>query len=80
MRTVYLIRSIDYPDRTYTGVASNLDERLKQHNSRRSPHTKKYSSWKLVVAVHFDDNRKANAFERCLKTGSGRAFAKKHFW
>jgi hypothetical protein len=29
--------------------------------------------------IAFDDYKKAYAFERYLKSGSGRAFAKKHF-
>ncbi|MDK1032595.1 MAG: GIY-YIG nuclease family protein, partial [Planctomycetia bacterium] len=48
------------------------------HNSRKCPHTSKYSPWKMVVAVRFSDNTKALKFERYLKSGSGRAFAKKH--
>jgi hypothetical protein len=36
--------------------------------------------WELVVAVRFEDARRAAAFEQYLKSGSGRAFAKRHFW
>jgi predicted GIY-YIG superfamily endonuclease len=38
-----------------------------------------YGPWKLVVQIGFDDKAKAVAFEKYLKSGSGRAFAKKHF-
>ncbi len=78
-RTVYLIRSISHPGQVYVGVTSDLDRRMWDHNAGRSPHTSKHMPWELGVAGHFTDERKANAFERYLKTGSGRAFAKRHF-
>jgi hypothetical protein len=34
----------------------------------------------MVVAIRFENNRKAQAFEKYLKSGSGHAFAKRHFW
>ena len=80
MRIVYLIRSIDCPRQTYIGVTSNFDDRLKKHNNGRSPHTSKYAPWQLVAAMQFSNDHKANAFECYLKSGSGRAFANRHFW
>jgi len=79
MRIVYLMRSLSDPEQIYVGVTSDIDRRLAEHNTGRSPHTAKHAPWELLVAVHFADTHKANAFERYLKTGSGRAFAKKHF-
>jgi len=79
MRTVYLIRSLSQPDQTYVGSTGDLAKRLAAHNAGRSPYTSKFAPWELVVAVQCLDPRKANAFERYLKSGSGRAFAKKHF-
>jgi hypothetical protein len=32
------------------------------------------------VAIKFEDDQKALAFEKYLKSGSGRAFANRHFW
>ena len=34
--------------------------------------------WEVDIAVYFRDEKKAHAFERYLKTGSGRAFSKRH--
>jgi hypothetical protein len=34
----------------------------------------------LCVALAFADDDKATAFEAYLETGSGWAFAKRHFW
>lgn len=80
MKHVYLIRSVSDSGEHYVGMTSNLAERLKQHNAGKSPHTSKHVPWKLVVAVQFADDAKAARFEKYLKSGSGRAFAKRHFW
>ena len=80
MKHVYLIRSVSDPREHYVGMTSSLAERLKQHNAGKSPHTSKHRPWELVVAVQFVDDAKAARFEKYLKSGSGRAFAKRHFW
>jgi putative endonuclease len=35
--------------------------------------------WRLRTYIAFSDEKCARAFEKYLKSGSGRAFAKKHF-
>lgn len=60
-------------------MTENLAERLKAHNARKVPHTSKFAPWRIETAVAFRDKTKAVAFERYLKTQSGRAFAKKRF-
>ncbi len=80
MKQVYLLRSLRCPSQSYVGVASDVDHRLSDHNAGHSRHTAKYAPWELVVAVRFGDDGKAAAFEQYLKSGSGRAFAKRHFW
>jgi predicted GIY-YIG superfamily endonuclease len=77
MKYVYFLQSVDHPDQTYVGFADDLRVRLKGHNSGGSPHTAKYKPWRLVTYVAFADEPNAVAFERYMKTGSGRAFAKK---
>jgi putative endonuclease len=42
-------------------------------------HTVDLRPWQLVAAVEFSNENSAMLFERYLKTGSGRAFAKRHF-
>lgn len=76
---VYLLQSVDDPDRYYVGLSNDPARRLDEHNGGQSIHTNKHKPWKLIVTVGFDDPAKATAFERYLKSGSGRAFAKKHF-
>jgi putative endonuclease len=79
MKYVYILESLAAPDRHYVGGTFDLKRRITQHNSGESPHTSKFMPWKLVTYVAFSDHEKADEFEACLKTGSGRAFAKRHF-
>lgn len=59
------------------GRTDNLQERLQRHNAGEVPHTSKFRPWRIKTAVAFTDAVRAGEFERYLKTGSGRAFAKK---
>jgi putative endonuclease len=77
MKYVYIIRSIAFPDRYYTGVTDDLKMRLVRHNAKEVPHTSKYAPWKLKTYIAFSDEAQAFEFEQYLKTASGRAFAKK---
>jgi putative endonuclease len=79
MKTVYILQSTNNPDRHYTGITDDVNQRLLDHNDGKCPHTSKYTPWKLILNMSFDDEGKARAFERYLKSGSGRAFAKRHF-
>jgi putative endonuclease len=76
---VYILRSIEHPHKTYTGYTNNLKERFADHNQGKSVHTAKYRPWQLETYFAFSDEAKAVAFEKYLKSGSGRVFAKKHF-
>lgn len=80
MRTVYLLRSLRNPNRTYAGITRNLRARLNAHNAGLSLHTANYRPWELVVAIHFPDTKAGYAFEQYLKSGSGQAFARRHFF
>lgn len=78
-RFVYVIRSKVDPARYYEGVTSHVAVRLSVHNSGGSQHTARNRPWQLVVTLEFASESSALAFEKYLKTGSGRAFAKRHF-
>lgn len=78
-RVVYILRSQSDPARYYTGVTGDLRARLDDHNAGRCPHTAKARPWAVDVIVKFTDERRALAFERYLKSGSGVAFANRHF-
>lgn len=78
-RFVYVLRSTLQCDRYYVGLTSNVERRLDVHNSGGSIHTARDRPWQLVVALKFSNGASAVEFERYLKSGSGRAFAKRHF-
>ncbi|GBE29364.1 MAG TPA: GIY-YIG nuclease family protein [Bacteroidetes bacterium] len=74
---VYILNSIQYPDRHYTGITRDVEKRLAAHNAGQSLHTSKFKPWRLETYVAFSDEIKARAFKKYLKSGSGCAFAKK---
>ncbi len=76
---VYRLRSTSHPDQVYTGLTEDLASRLAKHNGGSVPHTAKYRPWEIDSATAFRDRTKAVAFERYLKSGSGREFARRHF-
>jgi putative endonuclease len=80
VRYVYFLKSESVIGQRYVGVTSDLKQRLADHNAGKSLHTSKYLPWKLVTYVALSDKRKAETFERYLKSGSGHAFAKKRLW
>ena len=80
MHCVYLLQSESSVEQRYVGVTSDLRQRLTKHNAKESPHTSKYTPWKLVTYVAFLDARKVESFERYLKSGSGHAFARRRLW
>jgi predicted GIY-YIG superfamily endonuclease len=76
---VYILVSETDPAIHYTGVTRNLSVRLRDHNRGNCPHTAKCKPWKIETAIAFTSEMKARTFERYLKTGSGREFARRHF-
>ena len=77
MKYVYILQSLEFTERYYVGISDDLKSRLAKHNSDGVSHTSKYKPWRMKTYVAFSDEQKAQAFERYLKTASGRAFAKK---
>jgi predicted GIY-YIG superfamily endonuclease len=78
-RVVYLLQSLGRPEQYYVGLTTRVVDRLAAHNAGLSPHTARYRPWKVLAAIEFADSSHARAFERYLKSGSGRAFARRHF-
>ena len=77
MKYVYILQSESDKDRYYTGITDNVDQRLIKHNAGEVPYTSRHKPWRLKTYIAFTDERKAFEFEKYLKSGSGRAFAKK---
>jgi predicted GIY-YIG superfamily endonuclease len=78
-RFVYVLKNIGETTSFYVGVTSNVDARLRAHNAGHCSHTAKHGAWERHVVIEFPDEDRALRFERYLKSGSGRAFAKRHF-
>jgi len=76
---VYILVSQGNKTIHYTGVTRDLDQRLLEHNRGACPHTSKHRPWRIETAVVFKSESKARAFEKYLKSGSGREFARRHF-
>lgn len=76
MKYVYILQSVMDREHFYTGITDDLDARLSKHNSGEVTHTSKYRPWHVKTYIAFTDEDRALAFEKYLKSGSGRAFAK----
>ena len=79
MYYTYILRSLSDPDQRYIGSTSDLKARIAKHNAGAVPHSSKFRPWKVESYFAFETEEKAVAFEAYLKTGSGHAFAKRHF-
>jgi putative endonuclease len=77
---VYHLQSSNSFEQFYVGFTEDLKTRLQSHNRGESVHTRKFMPWRLVGYHAFEDKGLALKFESYLKSGSGRAFAKKRLW
>lgn len=71
MRYVYILESLDALH-FYVGITDDLRARLAKHNAGEVPHTSKFGPWRLKTYVAFSNAKQAVAFERYLKSASGR--------
>ncbi|MFZ5801028.1 MAG: GIY-YIG nuclease family protein [Candidatus Omnitrophota bacterium] len=77
---VYFLQSTKKPTYIYTGYSNNIERRLKEHNSEMSNlSTANYRPLELLSYIAVKDEITAIKLEKYFKTGSGRAFLKKHF-
>ena len=76
MHYVYVLQSLK--DKSlYIGSTSNLQKRLKQHNSGKSRYTNQHKPYKLVCYIALPLRSDAERFEEYLKSGYGRRTLKK---
>jgi putative endonuclease len=78
-RFVYILRSKSDPRHHYVGITSDVDQRLEWHNHGPSGWTVDHRPWSVVVTNEFQSEHAAVDFEKYLKSGSGRAFTRRHF-
>jgi putative endonuclease len=78
-RIVYILRSEADPSRHYVRITYSLRERFEWDNDGPCGHTLRHRPWSFVVSMEFPTEKVARRFEKYLKSGSGRAFTKRHF-
>jgi len=76
MHYVYILECND--KHPYVGCTNNLKERIHHHQTGQVPATKERLPVKLLNYFAFSNKYTAFNFEKYLKSGSGRAFMKKH--
>jgi len=75
----YYVYILDCADSTYyVGCTDDLDDRIARHNRGSVKATVHRRPVKLNCFTVFFDKYKAYNFEKYLKSGSGRAFTKRH--
>lgn len=77
MHIVYILYSKRYK-RKYIGVTSNLDKRLKEHNSGYTKSTKPFIPWVIVHIEEFHTFKEARHREKYFKSAAGRRFIKQN--
>jgi len=78
MHYVYILRAKGDATQHYVGYSADLRSRLKEHASATRGYTSQRDDWALHWYCAFHEEPSARAFERYLKSGSGRAFARRH--
>jgi predicted GIY-YIG superfamily endonuclease len=78
-RIVYILKSRVARSRHYVGLTDDISDRLEWHNHGPSGPTVSGRPWSLLLSMEFGSEQDAARFERYLKSGSGRAFLKRHF-
>jgi len=73
---VYVLLCSD--NKTYIGCTDDLKSRKRRHDKGQIPATKNRLPIKLISYFAFSNKYTAFDFEKYLKSGSGRAFIKKH--
>ena len=74
---VYVIKSRE--GYHYTGLTSDLDKRLEEHNKKSlSFWTKRGTVWKIIYKEVFSNYTQAIKREKWVKSGAGRDYLKKN--
>jgi len=74
---VYILKCND--GTYYTGCTSDIADRLSRHNKGQIKYTSSRLPVNPIVTINFNDKYMAYDFEKCLKSGSGKAFMNKRF-
>lgn len=77
MYYVYILRCVD--GKYYVGYTENFQERMARHRRGEVKYTSTRLPFDIVAVIALPDKYKAIRLEKYFKTGSGKAFALKHF-
>jgi predicted GIY-YIG superfamily endonuclease len=75
---IYYVYSLKCKEGYYIGCTDDVEKRLQRHQKGQIPATKNRLPIELDFYFAVKNKYKAFEFEKYLKTGSGRAFIKKH--
>ena len=78
MVTVYVLLSLK-DKATYVGMAIDVTNRLKEHNSGKNRYTKAHLPWKIIYTEERPDWSTARIREKYLKSTAGKNWLKKYF-
>ena len=76
MYYIYILKCVDGV--TYTGCTGDLKARIDRHRRGQVPATAKRLPVELVSYIAVHNKHKAFELEKYFKSGSGRAFTKRH--
>jgi putative endonuclease len=79
MHYVYILTSASSHSMRYTGYTQDLRTRFAAHNAGQNESTRSGRPWHLAAYFAFPSEAVARAFEKYLKTGSGKTFTLRHF-
>ncbi|KAB5490066.1 MULTISPECIES: GIY-YIG nuclease family protein [Flagellimonas] len=60
----------------YVGITSDIERRVKEHNSGKNKTTRPYRPFELIFEKEFQTRTEARAEEKKLKSGFGKEFLK----
>jgi putative endonuclease len=63
-RFVYILRSVNTPERRYLGLASDIASRVRAHNAGQNPSTARWKPWVVDVCSEFRTEQIALRFEK----------------
>jgi len=75
---MYYVYSLKMREGYYVGCTNDLKDRIGRHQKGQVSTTKEKLPFKLIFYFAIDNKPKAFEFEKYLKSGSGRAFLKRH--
>jgi putative endonuclease len=67
---VYVLRSIS-TGRHYIGITSDVEKRLREHNTKTGRWTSRFQPWELLAREEFASRAEAGVRERFLKSRAG---------